>query len=151
MRGITKRGLASVLIAGSLLVSGCSEDIRKSGYFPLEHELAAVSVGSSSRADVLATLGSPSVGGVEDDNLIYIGQRARYFGPFPAQLVERQVVVVSFDSRDRVANVQTLGLEDGQVVVLSQRVTEQVGGDLSVFKQIFGNIGRVDASQLIGN
>ncbi len=151
MLGNTKRGLASVLIAGSLLVSGCSEDIRKSGYFPLEQELDSVNVGGSSREDVLATLGSPSVNSGENDSLIYIGQRTRHIGPFPTQVVERQIIVVSFDSRGQVANVQTLGLEDGQVVVLSQRVTEQFAGNLSFFKQLFGNIGRVDASQLLAN
>ncbi|MDG2340998.1 MAG: outer membrane protein assembly factor BamE, partial [Paracoccaceae bacterium] len=64
-------------------------------------------------------------------------------------LVDRQVVVVSFDSHNRVSNVAVLGLEDGQVIVLSQRVTETISGDFGFFKQLFGNLGNFDASQII--
>lgn len=65
------------------------------------------------------------------------------------EVVDRQVVVVSFDSRDRVSNVQVLGLEDGQVVVISQRETETITGDYGFFQQLFGNIGNVSAAQII--
>lgn len=133
-------------------MSGCSPDIRKSGYYPLEQELDLIKVGQSTRAQVLGAIGSPSIGsGAADSELYYVGQRARHIGPFKPQLVDRQVVVVSFDSADRVKNVQVLGLEDGQVVVLSQRVTETISGDFGFFQQLLGNIGNVDASQILGS
>jgi len=146
-----KHSIVSMLLGSAMVLSACSEDIRKSGYYPLEQELAAVSIGQSTRAEVLEAMGSPTIQSDSAGPLYYVGQRTRYFGPFPPQIVDRQVVVVTFDSRGKVANVQTLGLEDGAVVVLSQRVTEPVAGDVSFYRQLFGNIGRVDASQLIGN
>lgn len=146
-----KHSIVSMLLGSAMMLSACSEGIRKSGYYPLEQELAAVSIGQSTRAEVLEAMGSPTIQSDSAGPLYYVGQRTRYFGPFAPQIVDRQVVVVTFDSRGKVANVQTLGLEDGAVVVLSQRVTEPVAGDVSFYRQLFGNIGRVDASQLIGN
>lgn len=151
MQRHVKRGMMAMLFGGTMLLSACAKDIRKSGYFPLEQELAAVTVGASTRADVTAALGSPSLQDDGQGALYYVGQRTSYFGPFPPKVIERQVVVVSFDARGKVANVQTLGLEDGVVVVLSQRVTESAAPDVKLFRQIFGNIGRVDAGQLVGN
>jgi outer membrane protein assembly factor BamE (lipoprotein component of BamABCDE complex) len=152
MQRNTRLVISVSLILGALVVSGCTADIRKSGYYPLEQELDVIQVGQSTRAQVLGAIGSPSIGsGADDQELYYVGQQARYFGPFKPQLVDRQIVVVSFDSADRVKNVQVLGLEDGQVVVLSQRVTETIAGDFGFFQQLFGNVGNFDASQLIGS
>lgn len=147
----TRLALSVSLILGASVVTGCAPDIRKSGYYPLEQELEVIKLGQSTRAEVLSVIGSPSIGsGDVDKELYYVGQRARHFGPFKPQLVDRQIVVVSFDSADRVKNVQILGLEDGQVVVLSQRVTETISGDFGFFKQLLGNVGNVDASQILG-
>jgi outer membrane protein assembly factor BamE (lipoprotein component of BamABCDE complex) len=138
------------LILGAAMLSGCAPDVRKSGYYPLEQELDAIDVGKTTREGVLALVGSPSIGVAADEgSLYYIGQRTRYLGPLKPQLVDRQVVVVSFDSHNRVSNVAVLGLEDGQVIVLSQRVTETISGDFGFFKQLFGNLGNFDASQII--
>ena len=150
MRQGTRLAVVASFVVGSFVLSACAPDIRKSGYYPLESELEAVSVGQTTRAEVLGLVGSPSIGSPNSDGVIYyVGQRVRHFGPMKPEVVDRQVVVVSFDSRDRVSNVQILGLEDGQVVVISQRVTETISGDFGFFQQHFGNIGNVSAAQIV--
>lgn len=150
MQGRSKRALAVVFLASTLMVSGCAQDIRKTGFYPLESELAQVQVGASTREDVIAAIGSPSV--TSDSGMIYyVGQRTQYIGPFAPQLIDRQVIAVGFDSRGRVSSIETLSAEDGARVALEGRITEPVGDALSVWRQLFGNIGNVDAGQLIGN
>ena len=150
MRQGTRLAVVASFVVGSFVLSACAPDIRKSGYYPLESEMEAVSVGQTTRAEVLGLVGSPSIGSPNSDGVIYyVGQRVRHFGPMKPEVVDRQVVVVSFDSRDRVSNVQVLGLEDGQVVVISQRVTETISGDFGFFQQLFGNIGNVSAAQIV--
>ena len=150
MRQGTRLTVVASFVVGSFVLSACAPDIRKSGYYPLESEMEAVSVGQTTRAEVLGLVGSPSIGSPNSDGVIYyVGQRVRHFGPMKPEVVDRQVVVVSFDSRDRVSNVQVLGLEDGQVVVISQRVTETISGDFGFFQQLFGNIGNVSAAQIV--
>jgi len=150
MRQGTRLAVVASFVVGSFVLSACAPDIRKSGYYPLNSELEAVSVGQTTRAEVLGLVGSPSIGSPNSDGVLYyVGQRVRHFGPMKPEVVDRQVVVVSFDSRDRVSNVQVLGLEDGQVVVISQRVTETISGNFGFFQQLFGNIGNVSAAQIV--
>ncbi|MDP7152649.1 MAG: outer membrane protein assembly factor BamE [Paracoccaceae bacterium] len=151
MQGRSKRAIAVVFLASALLVSGCAQDIRKTGYFPLEQDLAQIQVGTSSKEDVIGAIGSPSVTSGSGNAIYYVGQRTQYIGPLPPQLLERQVIAVYFDSRDRVSSVETLSAEDGADVVLAQKITEPAGEGLSFFRQLFGNIGNVDAGQLVGN
>ena len=147
----TKRAVVASVLLAAMALSACTADIRKTGYYPLQQELEAINVGLSTRSDVLAQVGSPSLGAPQTDDVIYyVGQKMRYLGPLKPQVVDRQVVAVSFDSKDRVSNVQVLGLADGKVVVISQRVTETVAGNYGFFKQLFGNIGNVSADQILG-
>ena len=139
-------------VAAAFALSACGADIRKTGYFPLQQELDQIEVGQTTRAQVIDLVGSPSVGSAQQDDVIYyLGQRTQHLGPLPPRILERQIVAVSLDSRDRVSNVEVLGLEDGQVVVISQRETAVQSGGVSFFRQLFGNIGNVSAEQLFGN
>jgi hypothetical protein len=43
--------------------------------------------------------------------------------------------------------VERYGLEDGQVVLLSRRVTTDNTAGVGFLRQLFGNLGRIDPSQ----
>ncbi len=63
--------------------------------------------------------------------------------------VERQVVAVSFDTKGRVSNVERFGLEDGQVVALSRRVTDSNIKGVGLIQQLMGNLGRINPGQFL--
>ena len=48
-------------------------------------------------------------------------------------------------------NVERFGLENGQAVVLSRRVTDSNIKGLSFLRQLLGNIGNINAGQLLNN
>jgi hypothetical protein len=48
-----------------------------------------------------------------------------------------------------VSNVERFGLEDGQVVALSRRVTETNIKGVSFIRQLMGNFGRLTTDQLV--
>ncbi|MEO0717659.1 MAG: hypothetical protein AAFZ06_02150 [Pseudomonadota bacterium] len=66
---------------------------------------------------------------------------------FEPEVVDQQVVTVSFDSTGVVENVNRYGLEDGQVVDLVTRTTPTSGRKLTILQQIFGNLGRFDTQE----
>ena len=47
-------------------------------------------------------------------------------------------------------NIARYTMEDGQVVVLDRRVTEDGISDVSFLSQLFGSFGRMDAGTLLG-
>lgn len=133
-------------------VGACSPTIRHHGYIPIQEDLAQIEVGRDSREVVRNILGRPTSEGVSTDNAYYFVQsRFRHFGPLRPREIERQVLTVRFDSQDIVANISRYGLEDGRVVMLSRRVTDDNSDDISLITQILGNVGNFDAAGLIGD
>ena len=49
-----------------------------------------------------------------------------------------------------VSNIETFGLEKGQVVPLTRRVSDSAVTDKSFLRQLLGNIGRIGPSGLGG-
>jgi outer membrane protein assembly factor BamE (lipoprotein component of BamABCDE complex) len=74
----------------------------------------------------------------------------RTIGPAKPEVIEREVVAVSFDSAGRVANVERFGLEQGRVVPISRRVTSSSTANKGFLRQLLGNLGRFNAGDFIG-
>jgi outer membrane protein assembly factor BamE (lipoprotein component of BamABCDE complex) len=140
----------ATLLAGAL--AACSPIYRYHGYLPPESELAAVAVGQTTREEVVALVGAPSATGVIGDEAYYfVRSRFRDYGYRASQEVEREVLVISFTSGGVVANVERFGLEDGNVIILSRRVTDDNLRDTTFIRQLLGNVGQFDAGQLLGD
>lgn len=144
------RGLGLVLVLAAALAA-CSPMYRYHGYIPLEFELADVVVGQSSRDDVVALVGAPTATGViGEDAFYYVRSRFRDYGYRASREVEREVLVISFTGAGVVRNIERFGLEDGNVVALSRRVTDDNLRDTTFIRQLLGNVGQFDAGQFLG-
>lgn len=149
-RGTARLG-AGVLLAVCLVLAGCSEIIRKHGYVPPQEDLDALLVGVDTRDTVELAIGKPATSGVlNESGWFYIGSTVRHFGARKPQEVEREVVAVRFDDAGTVTNIERFGLERGQVVVLSRRVTETTVRDVTFIRQIIRNFGRIDLGEALG-
>ena len=141
-----------VMLGASLVLAGCSEQIRNHGYLPSDEELSEIIVGIDTRDSVAETIGSPTTAGVlSGGDFYYVGDRVRHFGWQKPQIVERQIVAVTFDAAGVVQNIVRYGLEDGRVVPLVRRVTETSDGDINFLRQLFGNIGGLDTGSFFGD
>lgn len=155
MSKITSKTRTALRVATVTMVLGwvgaCSPIERFHGFSPMPEDIAAVQVGQATRATVIERFGSPvSTGILGGGDFYYVTSTFRYFGAFAPKEIERQVTVVSFDSRDVVSNISRYGLEDGRVVVLDRRVTDDGINDVTFLGQMFGSFGRVDAGALLG-
>ena len=134
------------LIAGVLALSlaACSPTFRNHGYVPPEDELQELAIGIDTRASVEDLVGPPTAGGVlEGGNYFYVRSRVKSFGVRRPEIIERQVLAISFDGEGVLQNIERFGLEDGRVVALSRRVTDSGVQDTNFLKQLLGNIGRI--------
>lgn len=140
MAGI-RWAVAVLLVVAS---SGCVASYRNHGYIPPAEELDQIVVGLDTRASVEDSVGSPSSGGVlEDSGYYYVRSRVRSLALFAPEVVEREVLAISFDEAGVVRNIERFGLEDGQVVTLERRVTESSVVDRTFLRQLLGSFGRV--------
>jgi outer membrane protein assembly factor BamE (lipoprotein component of BamABCDE complex) len=148
---ITKVVRVVALAAAVAVVAGCVAKDRFHGYVPEPEALAAVSIGSDTRESVTATLGRPSSAGIESGNsFYYVSSTFRHYGASAPEEPDRQSVAIDFDANGIVRNIESFGLEDGQVVVLSRRVTDSGLRDITLLSQLIGAVGRFNAADLFG-
>lgn len=136
----------------AILLAACSATYTNHGYTPSESELAEVIVGVDTRDSLTETLGPPSTGGViRDDAWYYMSEQRKHWGPRAPQPIERELVAISFNPSGTVSNIERFGLEDGQVVTLSRRITETSIRDFSLIQQILRNFGRINIGEALSN
>tara|TARA_R110002072_G_scaffold298005_1_gene471396 strand:- start:12 stop:476 length:465 start_codon:yes stop_codon:yes gene_type:complete len=142
------RRAARLVLAATLLalVAACSPIMRYSGYAPTDDMLAEIQIGQDTRDTVAQKVGQPGIGGVmEGSGWYYVQSDWRNRNWRAPEEIDRQVVAISFDARDRVRNIERFGLEDGQVVALSRRITS-AGPQPSIMSQVFRVLGQFSAS-----
>jgi outer membrane protein assembly factor BamE (lipoprotein component of BamABCDE complex) len=134
------------------LVSSCTSLYRNHGYVPNDDDLAAVKVGKSTQDDVAAAIGRPSSSGIlSGSGWYYVGSKFLHYGGRAPKEVEREVVAVSFDEKGVVENIERFGLENGKAVVISRRVTDSNIKGIGFLRQLLGNLGNLNAGQILGN
>lgn len=132
------------LAAGVVTLTACTPLVSNHGYVPPQEDLDAILVGVDTRDTVADVIGAPSAFGVlSDSGYYYIAQKKEARGAFAPRVIEREVVAISFDNAGVVSNVERFGLEDGNVVALSRRVTDSNIARLSFIRQLLGNVGRI--------
>lgn len=133
-----------------LALAGCAAVYRNHGYVPSEEELALIEVGKDTRESVAVTLGRPSAEGLLNDvGWFYVQSRWKHYGAWEPQEIDRQVVAVTFSEEGVVENIERFGLEKGRVVALSRRVTDSNIKGIGFLRQLFGNLGKLRADQLL--
>ncbi|MEM6479491.1 MAG: outer membrane protein assembly factor BamE [Pseudomonadota bacterium] len=138
------------LFGAALALSGCAATYRNHGYAPSDDDLAQIIVGVDTRASVEDTIGRPTTAGVLTQGAYYyLADRRRHFAFFEPEVIDRQLVAVSFDPVGVVSNIERFTLQDGRVVPLSRRVTDSSVQDASLLRQLMGNLGRFNPAGLL--
>ncbi len=134
------------LVAAGTLALGlaaCETSIQVHGNMPDPEVIAEIQPGIDDRNVVVDKLGSPStISTFIDNKWYYIGQKTEQFAFLDPDILERSVLVVSFDQNGVVDDTLLYTLEDGQFVDPIDRITPTEGKELNVLQQLFGNIGR---------
>jgi outer membrane protein assembly factor BamE (lipoprotein component of BamABCDE complex) len=146
--GLVQRMVVALCVLSVL--TACASLYRNHGYVPAEEDLAQLVVGKDTRETVAPKVGRPSASGLlNDTGWFYVQSRWEHRGALPPREIDRQVVALTFTEAGVLQNVERFGLERGQIVPLSRRVTESNVKGLGVLRQLFSNFGRIGAAQLV--
>ncbi|MGB7318194.1 MAG: outer membrane protein assembly factor BamE [Planktotalea sp.] len=149
MRAIVKtRNIgAALLLCASL--AACTATYRNHGYVPLDEDLSQVTVGVDTRDTVAELVGTPSSAGVlNDSGYYYVQSRVKQFAWQKPEVIDRQVVAITFNNAGIVENIGRYTLQDGQVVPLARRYTRN-GQDVSFIRKLLANLGSFSAGDFI--
>ena len=118
-------------LIGGLALGACVPQVSNHGY---------------RRDEVLQLLGSPSALTTFDGSAFYyVSQRTERMSFYQEEVVNRDVVSITFDELGTVAQVNRHGLEQAHEVSLVERETPTAGSELTALEQFIGNIGRFNA------
>ena len=135
-----------VILLTSFLLS-CTTNIKNHGYIPSKSDLETLVIGKDTKQSVAKKIGLPATAGLEG---AYYYVRSTFNAPGfkSAQLVDRTVVVLSFDQRNKLKNIETFNVDNGNFVRLNYRVTETGLDNKNILQQIIGSISGPSASSL---
>ena len=134
----------------SLLTSffiSCTTNIKNHGYIPSKSELDALVIGKDNKESVSKKIGLPATAGLEG-SFYYVRSTFNAPGFRSAQLIDRTVVLLSFDKRNLLRNIETFSVDKKTVVRLDYRVTETGLENKNILQQIIGSISGPSASSL---
>ena len=139
------RAYVVVLLIGVLF--SCTTNIKNHGYIPSKSDLEILEIGKDTKQSVSRKIGLPATAGLEG---AYYYVRSTFNAPGfkSAQLVDRKVVVLSFDQRSKLKNIETFNVDNGNFVRLDYRVTETGLDNKNMLQQIIGSISGPSASSL---
>jgi len=138
------RALAALGVAAfGLALAACSPRVTANGNLPDSERLAQIAPGKQTRQQVQQLLGSPSsVTAFNGETWFYISQRTETVAFFRPEINDRKVVVIRFDQKGVVEEVETLGLESARNLQPVERTTPTAGNEMTVIEQMVGNFGR---------
>ena len=127
----------------ALGLSACESRLNTRGNLLDPERIADIRPGELSRDEVAEILGSPaSITPIGSDTWYYISQRTETVAFFSPKVIERQILVISFNKDGKVVKVDTLGLDQGRSINPIERTTPTHGNKLTVIEQMIGNLGR---------
>jgi len=129
----------------SLLVclAACAPRFSTHGHQVDPFQLEQISIGSSTKVDVLDELGKPSFTGAFDENkLYYVSQHMRQAAAGKSETIEREIYIFSFDESGKLAQIDIKDETTGITVVTLDAVTPTPGDGYGVVEQAFANLRR---------
>jgi outer membrane protein assembly factor BamE (lipoprotein component of BamABCDE complex) len=140
-----------IAVAAGLASGGCTKTQDIQGYLIDETLVSAVQPGIDNKESVQNTLGRPTFSGTFDqDDWYYVSRRTKNYAFNHPRVNVQTVLHVRFDPAGNVASVERKGLEDVVSITPMGDKTPTLGRHVSLWDELFGNIGAVGAGGMGG-
>jgi outer membrane protein assembly factor BamE (lipoprotein component of BamABCDE complex) len=141
VHSIRWRLVAPLCVAWAL--AACSVPVDQRGNLPDEANLSQIKPGETDKATVTRLLGTPSTVAAFDANTwYYVSQKTKTVAFFRTDVLDQQVVAITFNQDGVVKAVDTHGLQDAQAVTPNPNATPSKGREFSTIEMFLGNFGK---------
>ena len=132
----------------ALTLSACSPTMNNHGNIPAQELVNSIRIGINNREQVSSMLGTPStIATFDQEAWYYVGARTSRIAFFEPELLERKILVVRFDKKGVVRQVERLDKNHGREIQVVDRKTPTRGKELTIFEQLLGNVGRFGGAE----
>jgi len=131
-------------LSATVLTVGCAPVVGQNGFQAIDARPTDIVAGTDTRQTVLTKLGSPSTTSTFESDTVwyYMSQVTEKYTYNRPQVTQRNITQITFNDAGQVAEVHTLGLEDGERVSMNDRETPTRGRSLTILEQLLGNVAR---------
>lgn len=127
----------------AFVLNACSAINETNGYTPSGVLIEKLRPGVHDRESVSSLLGSPtSISKFKAETWLYVSRSSERIAFFQEKIKEQSVLKVNFDDNGILRNFSRYHLQDGKKITLIKQKTPAKGKKLTIFQQLFGNIGR---------
>ena len=136
------------LVSCVLCLSNCATTQTRNGNYISPQIYERVKISGTPRDAVEALIGVPTASGPFDNrHSIYVGELRQRRLFFPTRLVERSVVIISFDEEQRVRSARRQHFENPDKVDFESDFTSTEEVSVGILRSIFGGVGGVYGGQ----
>lgn len=123
------------------LLGACEPTIANRGNILDPDKLSTVRVGTSTREEVAANLGTPTMVSTFDDKTwYYVGRQTEQYSFFDPEVIKQKAVELKFNDEGVVIALNDLDLSEAQNVSPVDRSTPTYGNDDTFIIQLLGNL-----------
>ena len=129
-------------------IGGCGDRISSHGHIINENELKQISIGTTTRADVLDMLGQPSFKAAFNTQKLYYSSQVM-LQPVAStkQIQTRMIYIFTFNDEQILQSIDLIDQEDGLRVAHIDDKTPTPGDTFGVLEQVFSNLKRRQAEE----
>jgi outer membrane protein assembly factor BamE (lipoprotein component of BamABCDE complex) len=135
--------LGGLILALGLTTAACTPRIDQRGNKPDEDQVVQINPGVDDKNRVAELIGTPSTISTFDDRTwYYISKRTETTAFLDPDVIDQEVLAITFDESGIVQNMRIYGPEDGRTLAYVDRTTPTEGNELTIVQQLLGNLGR---------
>ena len=138
---------AILLLMSCFLISACTPVVAQRGNLLEDYQINEVTIGQSTRSDVLRSLGSPTTKSTFNPNVwYYLGQETSKKGILDPKITKERVVLVAFNDEGIVEDLQDVD-RDRINIPYERSKTPTHGNDITIMQELLGNLGKFNPQE----
>lgn len=128
---------------GLAAMSGCGDRVSSHGHVINESELKQITIGTTTKADILQLLGQPSFAGAFDSQKLYFSSQVMLQPVASVKQTQRRIIYIFTLNKDNVLEaIDIVNKDDGLTIAHIDDKTPTPGDTFGVLDQVFTNMRR---------
>ena len=128
---------------GLAAMSGCGDRISSHGHVINESELKQITIGTTTKADIVQLLGQPSFAGAFDTQKLYYSSQVMLQPVASVKHTQRRVIYIfTLNKNNVLESIDLVDKDDGLTIVHIDDKTPTPGDTFGILEQVFTNARR---------
>ena len=128
---------------GLAAMSGCGDRISSHGHVINESELKQITIGTTTKADIVQLLGQPSFAGAFDTQKLYYSSQVMLQPVASVKQTQRRVIYIfTLNKNNIVEDIDLIDKNNGLTIAHIDDKTPTPGDTFGILEQVFTNVRR---------